>query len=174
MFEKLKLRKEKIKKYNKEKSNDLSQIIFKDSFNGIKPIGYIENVPILKNNYIVNSSGILFAMLIRTWKDEYYIIVDSLFDELSNDTKQFILKHELAHKQLKHLENTNKTNGIINNIHNEIEADKFASKYYGYNTAINALDELTKVAKTILTGVQFHYCKRILKKRKKYLNKYYH
>ena len=114
-------------------------------------------------------TGTIFAVMLLNNKGEYYIIVDSLFDELSNETKQFALAHELAHKHLKHLENM--SSGFLSNIDNEIEADKFASKRYGIDIASNALDELIKVAKSILTTVQFLYFKKMIKKRKKYLSK---
>lgn len=169
MFEKLRMRKEKIEKYNKEKFEDLEEIIFKESLSEIEPIAYIENVPIIKNNYIMKLTGTIFAVTLLNNKGEYYIIVDSLFDELSNETKQFALAHELAHKHLKHLENM--SSGLLSNLDNEIEADEFASKRYGIDIASNALDELIKVAKSILTTVQFLYFKKIIKKRKKYLSK---
>ena len=168
MFEKLIMRKEKIEKYNKEKFEDLEKIIFKESLSEIEPIGHIENVPIIKNNYIIKSVGTIFAIILLNNKGEYYIVVDSLFDELSSESKQFVLAHELAHKQLKHLENNS---GLLSNLDNEIEADEFASKRYGIDIASNALDELIKVAKSILTTVQFLYFKKIIKKRKKYLSK---
>lgn len=168
MFEKLRMRKEKIEKYNKDKFKDLEEIIFKESLSEIKPIGHIENVPIIKNNYIIKSVGTIFAIILLNNKGEYYIVVDSLFDELSSESKQFVLAHELAHKQLKHLENNS---GLLNNLDNEIEADEFASKRYGIDIASNAFDELIKVAKSILTTVQFLYFKKIIKKRKKYLSK---
>lgn len=168
MFEKFKERKEKIEKYNKEKFEDMLKIIFKKTLSEIKPMGYVENVPIIKNNYIIKSVGTIFAVMILNNKGEYYIVVDSLFDELSSESKQFVLAHELAHKQLKHLENNS---GLLNNLDNEIEADEFASKRYGIDIASNAFDELIKVAKSILTTVQFLYFKKIIKKRKKYLSK---
>ena len=170
MFEKFKERKEKIEKYNKEKFEDLEEIIFKESLSEIEPIAHIENVPIIKNNYIIKLIGTIFAVILLNNKGEYYIVVDSLFDELSSESKQFVLAHELAHKQLKHLENM-PNSGLLSNLDNEIEADEFASKRYGIDIASNALDELIKVAKSILTTVQFLYFKKIIKKRKKYLSK---
>ena len=170
MFEKLRMRKEKIEKYNKEKFEDLEKIIFKESLSEIEPIAHIENVPIIKNNYIMKLTGTIFAVTLLNNKGEYYIIVDSLFDELSNETKQFALAHELAHKHLKHLEQMSGS-GLLSNLDNEIEADEFASKRYGIDIASNALDELIKVAKSILTTVQFLYFKKMIKKRKKYLSK---
>ena len=127
MFEKLIMRKEKIEKYNKEKFEDLEKIIFKESLSEIEPIAHIENVPIIKNNYIMKLTGTIFAVTLLNNKGEYYIIVDSLFDELSNETKQFVLAHELAHKHLKHLEQMSGS-GFLSNIDNEIEADKFAAE----------------------------------------------
>ena len=170
MFENLKMMGTGIEEYNKQKEKDCEEIIFKQSFNEIEPIGYIDNIPVIRNNYLLSSYGTLFAMLVYDGKN-YYILIDSLFDKLSAEGKKFALAHELGHKEFKHLENVEKKGTIID-INLEYEADSFAAKFYGYKLAKDALEELIDVASTVIDNAfQYIYFKNTMKKRKKHLMK---
>ena len=104
------------------------------------------------------------------WYGKYYIIVDSLFEKLSANTKKFALAHELGHKQLKHLEKVKQESGLVNNINFEYEADEFALKCYGYKVAVEAIEELVDVAATMTNNIiQYEYFKNTMKKRKRHL-----
>lgn len=170
MFENLKMMGTGIEEYNKQKEKDFEEIIFKQSFNEIEPIGYIDNIPVIRNNYLLSLCGTLFAMLVYDGKN-YYIIIDSLFDKLSIEGKKFALAHELGHKELKHLENVEKKGTIIN-INLEYEADGFAAKCYGYKLAKDTIEEIINIATTIMDNIiKYNYFKNTMKKRKKHLMK---
>ena len=168
MFENLKMMGSEIEEYNKQKEKDFEEIIFKQSFNEIEPIGYIGNIPVIRNNYLLSSYGTLFAMLVYDGKN-YYILIDSLFDKLSAEGKKFALAHELGHKELKHLENAEKKGTIID-INLEYEADSFAAKCYGYKLAKDAIEEITNIGTTIMDNIiKYTYFKNTMKKRKRHL-----
>ena len=170
MFENLKMMGTGIEEYNKQKEKDFEEIIFKQSFNEIEPIRYIDNIPVIRNNYLLSSYGALFAMLVYDGKN-YYILIDSLFDKLSAEGKKFALAHELGHKELKHLENVEKKGTLID-INLEYEADSFAAKCYGYKLAKDAIEEITNIITTITDNIiKYTYFKKIMKKRERHLTK---
>lgn len=169
MFKNLKKMGSGIDDYSKIKNEDFEKIKFLNDLSKIKPIGQIGEIPVIKNNYLINSFGAIFAMIIFD-EHGYYIIVDSLFEKLSINTKKFALAHELGHKQLKHLEKVKQESGLVNNINFEYEADEFASKCYGYKIAVEAIEELVDVAATVMDNVIYYtYFKNTMKKRKRHL-----
>ena len=172
MFENLKKMGSGIDDYLNIKNEDFEEIILLNGLNEVKPIGYVGDIPVIKNNYLVSSFGAIFAMLTYDEHGKYYIIIDSLFEKLSINTKKFALAHELGHKQLQHLEKAKQKSGLINDINIEYEADEFASKCYGYKVAAEAIEELVDMAVTVMDNtVQYIYFKNTMKKRKKHLMK---
>lgn len=170
MFENLKKMGSGLDDYLNIKNEDLEKIVSLNDLSEIKPIGYIGDIPVIKNNYLINSFGALFAMLIYDDHGKYYIIIDSLFEKLSINTRKFALAHELGHKQLQHLEKAKQKSGLICNINVEYEADEFALKCYNYKVAVEAIEELVDVASTVMdNAVQYIYFKNTMKKRKKHL-----
>lgn len=170
MFENLKMMGTGIDEYLNIKNEDLEKVILLNSLSEIQPIGYVGDIPVIKNNYLVSSFGAIFAMLTYDEQGNYYIIVDSLFEKLSINTRKFALAHELGHKQLKHLEKAEKA-GLINDINIEYEADEFASKCYGYKVAFEAIKELVDVAVIVMDIVNYTYFKNTMRKRKNHLMK---
>ena len=172
MFKNLKKMGSEIDNYLDIKNDDFEKIKFLNGLNEIKPIGQIGEIPVIKNNYLISSFGAIFAMITYDEHGKYYIIVDSLFEKLSANTKKFALAHELGHKQLKHLEKVKQESGLVNNIDFEYEADKFASKCFGYKVAVEAIEELVDVAVTVMdNAIYYTYFKNTMKKRKKHLMK---
>ena len=170
MFENLKKMGSGLDDYLNIKNEDLEKIVSLNDLSEIKPIGYIGDIPVIKNNYLINSFGALFAMLIYDDHGKYYIIIDSLFEKLSINTRKFALAHELGHKQLQHLEKVKQKSGLICDINVEYEADEFALKCYNYKVAFEAIEELVDVASTVMdNAVQYIYFKNTMKKRKKHL-----
>ena len=170
MFENLKKMGSGLDDYLNIKNEDLEKIVSLNDLSEIKPIGYIGDIPVIKNNYLINSFGALFAMLIYDDHGKYYIIIDSLFEKLSINTRKFALAHELGHKQLQHLEKAKQKSGLIRDINVEYEADEFALKCYNYKVAVEAIEELVDVASTVMdNAVQYIYFKNTMKKRKKHL-----
>ena len=170
MFENLKKMGSGLDDYLNIKNEDLEKIVLLNDLSEVKPIGYIGDIPVIKNNYLINSFGALFAMLIYDDHGKYYIIIDSLFEKLSINTRKFALAHELGHKQLQHLEKAKQKSGLICDINVEYEADEFALKCYNYKVAVEAIEELVDVASTVMdNAVQYIYFKNTMKKRKKHL-----
>lgn len=170
MFENLKKMGSGLDDYLNIKNEDLEKIVLLNDLSEVKPIGYIGDIPVIKNNYLINSFGALFAMLIYDDHGNYYIIIDSLFEKLSINTRKFALAHELGHKQLQHLEKAKQKSGLICDINVEYEADEFALKCYNYKVAFEAIEELVDVASTVMdNAVQYIYFKNTMKKRKKHL-----
>lgn len=170
MFKNLKKMGSEIDNYEKIKDEDFEKIVLLNDLSEIKPIGSIGNIPVIKNNYLISTFGAIFAMITYDEHGKYYIIVDSLFEKLSDNTKKFALAHELGHKQLKHLEKLKEESGLVNNINFEYEADEFALKCYGYKVAVEAIEELVDVAATMTNNIiQYEYFKNTMKKRKRHL-----
>ena len=172
MFKNLKKMGSEIDNYLDVKNEDFEKIKSLNDLSEVKPIGYVGDIPVIKNNYLINSFGTIFAMITYDEHGKYYIIVDSLFEKLSDNTKKFALAHELGHKQLKHLEKVKQESGLVNNINFEYEADEFALKCYGYKVAVEAIEELVDVAATMTNNIiQYEYFKNTMKKRKRHLMK---
>lgn len=170
MFKNLKKMGSEIDNYEKIMDEDFEKIVLLKDLSEIEPIGSIGNIPVIKNNYVMSSFGTIFAMITYDEHGKYYIIVDSLFEKLSDNTKKFALAHELGHKQLKHLEKVKQESGLVNNINFEYEADEFALKCYGYKVAVEAIEELIDVAATMTNNIiQYEYFKNTMKKRKRHL-----
>ena len=172
MFKNLKKMGSGLDDYLNIKNEDFKKIMLLNGLNEIKPVGYVGNIPIIKNNYLMNSFGAIFAMLAYDKHGKYYILIDSLFEKLSINTRKFTLAHELGHKQLQHLEKAKQKSGLINDINNEYEADEFALKCYDYKVAVEAIEELVDISSTVMdNAVQYIYFKNTMKKRKKHLMK---
>ena len=170
MFENLKKMGSEIDNYEKIKDEDFEKIVLLNDLSEIEPIGSIGDIPVIKNNYLMCSFDTIFALITYDKHGKYYIIVDSLFEKLSANTKKFALAHELGHKQLKHLEKIKEESGLVNNIDFEYEADNFALKCYGYKVAVEAIEELIDVAATMTNNIiQYEYFKKTMKKRKRHL-----
>lgn len=125
-----------------------------------------ENMRTLKSNGIsyyycpelVRKDGAFLAIA----TDSSMIIVDDLFDLLSNTAKEFVLYHECGHIDLKHAEKqierfgsheaAMKHRGKLcrqNKVYEfEHEADEVAAKMIGYDKAIESLNEMHALLKS--------------------------
>lgn len=68
------------------------------------------------------------------------IIVDDNFYELKEETKKFIIGHELGHSQ-----HEVQIGQYIRKINDEFEADEYAAKLIGLDASINALKEMKQL-----------------------------
>lgn len=137
--------------YSKEISTDKfaynpSKIYFKSQVN---ECGYI----LERNSYAVASKNISFAMLqIVQFPDESapVITTDYLFELLSDDSKEFIINHEIGH-YIYHEEILLDGVDITTerNVNMEMEADSYAAEIVGNEVAIEALSELISIFKSL-------------------------
>lgn len=92
------------------------------------------------------------------------IVTDIWFDDLTRnneDMKQFILRHEIGHYELKHFQLDLDSMTIDDKINIEIEADKYASDYVGNNMALYSLESLEVYLDTKLNTHDDSIMKRI-------------
>lgn len=87
------------------------------------------------NNELMRTHNKLIAMLYRE-SSNYYIVLDSHFNELSTDTQIFVLLHEAGH----FLSNPYFTEDL--NLKEENDADKFALSVLGPQAVLDAMNEL--------------------------------
>lgn len=118
--------------------------------------GEIKGIPYNECNIAVRATGSMFGMATRDG-----IVTDYLFNELSDNAKEFIIRHEKAHIELGHIdvaENMIKEKGLKGRnevmkernranrkgeVHYmELEADKQAAEEMGIDEAIHALLEM--------------------------------
>ena len=148
----------------------------------IKPVTYIQNIPVIIAPSILSDLGAFMACLIISPQKNYAVIIDDLFKELSVNAKQYVLGHELGHYNLGHLKkfedpyNFNPIDNIENKIELEYQADEYAAKMFGYTNAVKAIDEIIAVInksmkKGVLSNIDLTYAKHIMGKRKRYLMK---
>lgn len=146
--------------------NDARKLAYIDAFNTrsvtrdmVNSEGYIieENTLLLRRNNIM-IAGVMemyFPMCgIPGMPGEKfpYIVVDSLYYQLSDDAKEFIIMHELGHYY-----DTKKVYG--RDIHNEFTADEYALSKLGYKRCIKSLKEIKKLL--VLIGDTKEIKKRI-------------
>lgn len=68
------------------------------------------------------------------------IVIDNNFKEMTNNSKLFIVAHEIGHFKYHIHRITNPE--YIRNINDEFEADEYAAESIGFENAINGLNEL--------------------------------
>ena len=135
------------KKVFKGISNDDNRIFFNNDEINIE--GYI----LRKNNRQLAMHGISVAGLNLVQFGFSYvpcIIIDDIFNELSKDTQDFILQHELGHFTY-HQEQLLK--GYERNDNMEFEADAYASRIVGVENSIKALEELKDYVSLLSFGL---------------------
>lgn len=71
-----------------------------------------------------------------------YIMTDAIFDRMTEETKRFIINHELGHfychkNKLLGIEESDERNDIM-----EFEADEYSANIVGIENAIKALEEI--------------------------------
>lgn len=101
---------------------------------------------IYHNDLVVKASGCAFALV----DVNRNIFVDDKFMSLDDNTKQFIIYHEIGHEVYKHLENISKFDTfkrgipVINKsvVNKEFEADNYAASIMGTDNVIEALKVL--------------------------------
>ena len=107
----------------------------------ITPEGYV-----LRRNTIglmINGIGIAGCMIVKIgFRPVPYILTDAMFDRMTEETKRFIINHELGHfhchkNKLLGIEESNERNDIM-----EFEADEYSANVVGIENAINALKEI--------------------------------
>ena len=130
------------------------------------PLVYINEIDEINNKgYIMKKSTCLLArrraqfclMQIQTFDGQNYfpcLYTDELYYELSKETQEFIIQHELGHFNLQKdilLNNVN-IEGILRYDELEFEADEYAMNVVGREQAIKALEELKYLALKVNYG----------------------
>lgn len=168
--------------HNNEIENDRMKKLYVDRIEDIKPVTYIQGIPVIIAPSILSDLGTFMACLLISPEKNYVVIIDDLFKELSLNAKQYILGHELGHYNLGHLKKFEDPNytadetEILNKIELEYAADEYAAKMFGYANAVKAMDELIEVInksmkKGILSNINLTYVKHAMSKRKRHLMK---
>ncbi len=116
--------------------------------NEVNTEGYI----LRKNDKFVSQNKSIFAVM--TLSDfiqpdgevvTYPLIVtDNLYDELSENTKRFIILHELGHFKFQ-LDKLRDSNNYKRNIEYECQADMYAVPELGKENVIKALNEIKNI-----------------------------
>ena len=96
-----------------------------------------------------------------------FIITDSIFNTMSEETQEFIINHELGHF---HCHRYELDNGFTRNDEMEFEADEYSANIVGVEVAIEALKEL-KETLDILGFGKFKECTNEFDRRIENLNK---
>lgn len=130
------------------------------------PLTYITELDeINEKGYIIKKSTCTLAksraqfclMQIQTFDNQNYfpcLFTDELYYELSKETQEFIIQHELGHFNLQKdiLLNNSITQGILRYDELEFEADEYAMNMVGKEQAIKALEELKQLALKVNYG----------------------
>ena len=168
--------------HNNEIANDRMKKLYVDRIEDIKPVTYIQGIPVIIAPSVLSDIGAFMACLMISPERNYVVIIDDLFKELSLNAKQYVLGHELGHHNLGHLKKFEDPNYSIdktenlNKIELEYAADEYAAKMFGYLNAVKAIDEIIGVInksmkKGILSNINLTYVKHVMSKRKKNLMK---
>ena len=112
----------------------------------INEYGYVT----IRNNELLMFNGLAIAMagfLQFDNMDNYVpmIVVDDRFMEMSENGRKFTIAHELGHFNLHATEDRLFNEEYVRDINDEFEADEYAAKQMGYQSAIFALEELQEV-----------------------------
>ena len=121
--------------------------------NDINELGFI----LIRNNsllpmYNISIAGAFMANKEAIGRDDVpMIVVDDYFYSLSNNTKVFIIGHELGHFQSNH---EKQYGGCVRKIDDEFEADEYGAKLVGYQSAIFAIEEMEDLFKNLFEGFE--------------------
>ena len=121
--------------------------------NDINELGFI----LIRNNsllpmYNMSIAGAFMANKVLIGKDDVpMIVVDDYFYSLSDNTKAFIIGHELGHFQSNH---EKQYGGYVRKMDDEFEADEYVAKIIGYQSAIFAIEELEDLFKDLYEGFE--------------------
>lgn len=115
------------------------------------------------NNDVLKSLQVKFAFVRIIDEYNYMITVDDTFMKCSNETKNFIIEHEIGHIML-HMNNkiglTEKIKRFFNCLFEinsyEFEADSYACRKVGKECAINAFKEIIKIKNSKLMVNRFN------------------
>lgn len=107
----------------------------------ITPEGYV----IRHNTMVLMSNGISVAgcTIVKIgFRPVPYIMTDAIFDRMTEETKRFIINHELGHfhchrNKLLGIEESDERTDIM-----EFEADEYSANIIGIENAIKALEEI--------------------------------
>lgn len=110
---------------------------------------------ILKSSELVGYFGFTISalMMLNIEGVDHYvpgIIVDDVFDEITFDSKKFMIAHELGHYE-KHIGKVVKPD-YVRVINDEYEADEFSAEMIGYEKAIKSLEDVKNVIDEISCG----------------------
>jgi hypothetical protein len=99
---------------------------------------------LLRNNQLLKHFNVVIGCLSVLDFDgnedyDYMIAIDNGWDGLEEETKKFVIAHELGHKAL-HVNQM--VTGIGRDISLEYEADEFAAKIIGVENTIEALEDV--------------------------------
>lgn len=105
---------------------------------------------IIRNNELLAVNGLAIAMagMLQFDNKENYvpmIVVDDRFMEMSDNGKMFTIAHEMGHFNLHATEEKMFNTEYTRDINDEFEADEYAAKQIGYQSAIFGLEELQEV-----------------------------
>lgn len=137
-------------KYFKSILSDDNNIYF--SSDEITAEGYIIKQNTLK--LINTKASICLCQIYKTYDDEYIpcLFVDELYNQLSKESQQFVIYHELGHFNL-HKDIFLNAKGLVRNDKIEFEADEYAMNKVGKENAIKALRELQEIGLQLNFGL---------------------
>lgn len=136
--------------------NPLNQSLFHfDFFQSDKPVDFThlpeadEFVGYEKNNLLFELCGLDVAGIGLSEEREPYFMYNWKFDDLTQQTKDFLFYHELGHYKLGHTDNLAFGETMVRDIQVEFDADYYASLKVGRRATIRSLVELMKVAEPL-------------------------
>ena len=139
--------------------NGLEERIFVDENDAItdkdiNECGYVT----IRNNELLMYNGLAIAMagFLQFDNIENYvpmIVVDDNFMKLSENGRRFTIAHEMGHFELHATEDKLFNTEYVRNINDEFEADEFAARQMGFQSAIFALEELQEILDVTSDGM---------------------
>lgn len=128
----------------------------------------------IRNSELLGCYGIAITGLVLLTiegVDDYVpaIIMDNDFEELSDNTKRFIIAHELGHYN-HHISKITNPN-YVRDINDEFEADEYAASKVGFQSAVFALEELQDKLDEISCGMNIAGIEEVEKRIENILSK---
>lgn len=107
-----------------------------------------EGTIVVVDHEFVRAHGYQLAVVATYENGKHDIFVDNVFMDLSPETQQFIIEHEIGHIMHRHKTELKQRQWDMfwGKVHqHEIEADQYAAHMVGKEAAIRALKELYKI-----------------------------
>jgi len=121
--------------------------IFNSLFTKETYMGIYKTVPVYQNTRLLKQHGITFSG-VMIGKEGFKIITDRIFPELSLQTQEYLMEHEIAHIELDHLKSIPNVSERIRYVNDgivhphEIEADMKVVSDIGLKSYVLSLNEL--------------------------------